>query len=125
MTNTFYVIDWKYDLGTLLQDLLFPSFSAESLAPPSMSGMDWSSLERKLEQAAEEEARRKVVLNLLSVCLFSEQTIYHVLTFTNRLNRLHSNFTVRKLIWSLYFVVIIVVSHRFSVFSGVRLYTVQ
>ena len=25
-----------------------------------MSGMDWSSLERKLEQAAEEEARRKV-----------------------------------------------------------------
>ena len=34
--------------------------SAESLAPPSMSGMDWSSLERKLEQAAEEEAKRKV-----------------------------------------------------------------
>ena len=35
-------------------------FSAESLAPPSMCGIDWSSLERKLEQAAEEEARRKV-----------------------------------------------------------------
>jgi len=37
----------------------FDVFSAESLAPPALADMDWSLLERQLEQAAEEEARRK------------------------------------------------------------------
>ena len=55
-------------------------FSAESLAPPSMCGMDWSSLERKLEQAAEEEARRKVglweeSLSSQNVCCFFVLTL--------------------------------------------------